>query len=111
MKRLLSSLLLFPSFALAAPFVTTDPTSVAGITQCGVYLDSAAKVVISVTSVTGGVICKQDVGTVSVGTHTMRMTFIGNDAIWGSQEGPQSAPLSFTRPAAPSAPTGLGLQP
>ena len=113
MKRLLLSSLLLPSFALAAPFVTTDPTSVAGITQCGVYLDSAAKVTIPVTAATApavGNLCKFDVGTVSVGSHSIQMTFITiNDPIWGSQESAKSSPLVFVRPAAPTAPTGLGL--
>ena len=115
MKRilqLLSSLLLIPSIAVAAPFVTTDPTPLTAVTQCGVYLDSAAKVTIPVTAATGGSICKFDAANVSTGNHSIQMTFITvNDPIWGSLESAKSVPLSFTRPSVPPAPTGLGLTP
>jgi hypothetical protein len=109
-RKLLSLGLFVPSLVVAAPFVTTDPTSVTGITQCGVYLDFAAKVTIPVTAVTGGNICKFDVANVSTGNHSIQMTFITvNDPIWGSLESAKSLPLSFTRPSVPVAPSGLGL--
>ncbi len=112
MKNLLLSLFILPSVVVAAPFVTTDPTSVVGITQCGVYLDSAAKVSIPVTAVTGGNICKFDASGVSTGSHSIQMTFITvNDPIWGSLESAKSLPLNFVRPGVPAAPTGLGLTP
>jgi len=112
MKRLLAVLALsISSTAYAAPFVASDVLA-AGVTQCGIYLDAVPKVVISVTAVTGGNICKHDLSAVTTGSHTVRMTAITvNDPIWGSQESAQSSPLSFVRPAAPIAPAGLALQP
>ena len=95
----------------AAPFVVSDILT-QGVTQCGVYMAAAAKVTIPVTAVTGGNICKHDIAAVSTGAHTVTMTSITvNDPIWGSQESAKSSPLSFVRPAAPSAPAGLGLAP
>lgn len=112
MKRLLALLLLcWVPAAVGAPFVVSDILP-AGVTQCGVFMDAAAKVTIPVTAVTGGNICKHDVGAVTAGSHTVRMTAITiNDPIWGSQESVQSAPLVFVRPAAPIAPAGLQLAP
>lgn len=112
MKRLLFAVLLcLPVSALAAPFVVSDILPL-GVTQCGVFVNAAPKVVIPVTAVTGGNICNFDVGAVGSGSHTIRMTSITvDDPLWGSQESVQSAPLSFVRPAAPSAPAGLQLAP
>ncbi len=102
---------LFSSVALSQPFVVTDPV-VAGVTQCGVFLNSAPKVTIPVTSTPGGNICKYSVGSVNNGSHTIQMTAITvNDPVWGSQESAKSAPLSFVRPAPPATPAGLTLQP
>lgn len=119
MKKLLfafSFLLLFSfsSKSFSAPFVVSDPLT-AGVTQCGIYLDAAGKVAIPVTAVTTpvpGNICKFDVGSISVGSHTINMTAITvNDPVWGSQESAKSLPLVFVRPAIPVAPSGLQLIP
>jgi type 1 fimbria pilin len=111
MKYLIALLFLISSSAFGAPFVVSD-TLTPGVTQCGVFVDTAAKVTIPVTAVTGGNICKYDIGTIAAGSHTVRMTAITvNDPIWGSQESVQSSPLSFVRPAAPSAPATLQLAP
>lgn len=112
MKRLLLSLsLILPSFALAAPFAVS-PNAPAGVTQCGVYLDSAAKVVVPVTPVGTANDCAFDLANVATGAHTVSITYMTtNDPIWGTQESPKSAPLTFTRPAAPNAPaTAPALQ-
>jgi hypothetical protein len=113
MKKLLL-LALFSSSAFSAPFVTTDPLS-PGATSCGVFLDASPKIVIAVSPATAplvGNICKFDVGNVSVGSHTIKMTAIPvPDPIWGTQESAQSSPLSFIRPAAISVPSGLQLVP
>lgn len=109
-KILLLVLMLLSSAAMSAPFVVSDPLDPRA-TNCGVFLDAAAKVTITVTADGTDKICKYDVSGVSVGSHTIRMTAIANDPIWGSQESVQSAPLSFVRPAGVSAPAGLGLQP
>ena len=112
MKRLLAVLALsISSTAYAAPFVVSDVLA-AGVTQCGIYLDAVPKVVISVTAVTGGNICKHDLAGITSGAHTVRFTAITvNDPIWGSQESAQSSPLSFSKPGLPAAPAGLALQP
>ncbi len=115
MKLFASIVLMFISSQVwGAPFVVSDPLTT-GVTQCGVFLDAAAKVTIPVTAVTmpvAGNICKVDVGGVSAGNHTVSMTAITvNDPIWGSQESPQSSPLAFTKPAVPTVPSGLRLTP
>jgi hypothetical protein len=94
----------------AAPFVVSDPLDPRA-TSCGVLLDAAAKVTIPVTTQGTDKICKYDISGVSVGAHTIRMTTIANDPVWGSQESVPSAPLSFARPSGVSAPAGLELQP
>lgn len=106
--------MLISSLALGAPFVTSDPLS-PGVTQCGVFLDAATKVTIPVTAVTSptaGNICKFDVGSVSVGNHTISLSAITvSDPVWGSQESARSSPLAFTRPLPPAVPSGLLLTP
>lgn len=111
MKRILVLLLFCSNSVLAAPFVVSD-TLPAGVTQCGVYMDAAAKVTIPVTAVTGGNICKHDIAAISTGSHTVTMTSITvNDPVWGSQESVKSSPLSFVRPSSPAAPASLQLSP
>jgi hypothetical protein len=99
-----------PLTASAAPFVVSDPLDPRA-THCGVLLDAAAKVTIPVTAATGGNICKFDVGGIANGSHTIRMTAIAIDPIWGSQESAESSPLSFVKPAPPATPGLLRLQP
>ena len=111
MKKILALVLtLLSPMALSAPFVVSDPLDPRA-TNCGVFLDAAAKVTIPVTADGTDKVCKYDISGVSVGSHTIRMTAIANDPVWGSQESAESVPLSFVRPAAPSVPAGLGLQP
>lgn len=111
MKSSLFVLLVAASLSVsAAPFVVSDPLDPRA-TNCGVFLDAAAKVTIPVTADGTDKVCKYDISGVSVGSHTIRMTAIANDPVWGSQESVQSSPLSFVRPSAPAAPAGLGLQP
>jgi hypothetical protein len=112
MRLLLLALLFFSTSALASPpFVVSDLLA-SGVSLCGVYMDAAPKATIPVAAVTGGNICKLDIGTISVGTHTVTMTAISvNDPIWGSQESAPSLPLSFTKQSPPAAPTGLKLIP
>lgn len=116
MKRYLAALALASSAAIANPFVqsgVSDKTFLApGVIQCGVFLDAAPKVVIPVTAVTGGNVCQVDVGSVTVGAHTISFTAITvNDPVWGSLESARSVPLAFSRPGVPPAPTGLLLTP
>ena len=93
----------------AGPFLVTDPLPV-GVTQCGMYLDSGSVVRFPVvmTSPTIG-ICKIDLASVAIGSHTVQLTAISNDPLWG--ESAKSSPLAFARPAASAAPSGLGLTP
>lgn len=99
--------------AFAGPFVISAPTTDTTVSQCGVYLDAAAKVVIPLTAITGGAACKFDISSIAPGAHTVQMSFMTpNDPIWGALEGAKSSPLAFTRPTPPStAPGGLGLIP
>jgi hypothetical protein len=110
MKRTLLAVLIFPSAALAAPFVVSDPLAPVA-THCGVFLDTGAKVVIPVTVEGSGKICKFDLAGISNGSHVVKMTGIVNDPLWPAEESAQSAPLSFARPAAPAIPAGLRLVP
>ena len=103
--------LVFP--LVHAANVVTDPLAT-GVTNCGVFLDANAKVTIPVTPVTSpvGNICKFDVSTVSAGTHTITMTAIIVDPVFGTKESPQSSPpLSFSVPGTPGAPVNLRLTP
>ena len=112
MKRLVLAMAVMSmsTWAMSAPFVVSDPLDPRA-THCGVFVDAAAKVTIPVAVEGTDKICKHDISAVSVGSHTIRMTTIANDPVWGSQESVQSAPLSFVRPAGVIAPVGLELQP
>jgi hypothetical protein len=106
-------LMLTSSLVWGAPFVISDPLT-SGVTQCGVFLDSIPKVTIPVTAVTVptvGNICRFDIGTVTSGPHSITMTAIAVDPVFGSQESPQSVPLAFTKPAVPTVPSNLKLTP
>jgi hypothetical protein len=109
-KKLFAVLLLCATSAVAAPFIVSDPLDPRA-TNCGVFLDSAAKAVIPVTSVATGNICKFDVGGISNGSHTIKMTAIANDPVWGSLESAESLPLVFARPGQTTIPGGLKLAP
>jgi len=113
MKRLLlCGLYSFTTVATAAPFLVSDPLAT-GVTQCGIYLDAAAKVTSPVgTDASGLPICKYDLASVSVGSHTVKATAISIDPVWGNQESAQSLPFAFSRPAASvTAPTNIKLVP
>lgn len=105
MKFLFFVLLLFVTSVVGAqPFLIADVP--AGTTSCGVFLDAIPKVTIAVT----GLICKYDLAGIAVGAHSAKVTAIAlNDPVWGTQESTQSAPLAFTKPAVPGAPSGLRL--
>lgn len=89
-------------FAAAAPFVVSDPVAV-GVTQCGVYVDSASRVASTVLVTAGGNICEYDLAGTVAGAHLIAMTAITvNDPAWGSQESAKSSPLAFTIPGTPT---------
>ena len=110
-KVLLVAALLLPSLALAAPFVTSDPTT-QKVTHCGILLDSGTKVDVPVATVsTTSAICKYDIGAVNVGPHVIKATFVNIDPVWGRSESVTSVPLDFVRPdnAITNPPVGLGI--
>jgi hypothetical protein len=73
--------------------VITDPVA-PGVTQCGFYVDSAAKVVLPVVPSSGGSICIMDIDGIDMGMHTIVVTAISvDDPFWGSQESSPSLPL------------------
>jgi hypothetical protein len=80
---------------MAAPFVVSDPVAV-GVTQCGVYVDSATRVVSPVAATIGGNVCRYDLAGIPAGRHSLTMTAIAvDDPLWGSQESVHSDPLEF----------------
>lgn len=104
--RLILAVFLSLGVAQAAPFVVGDV--VAGVVSCGVFLNTGAKVVVPAANGE----CRFDLAGIPPGSHVVRMTAMTvNDPIWGTQESVQSAPLNFTKPAAPAAPSGLTLTP
>ena len=112
MKKLfLITILMSTPYVSAAPFVTSDATT-QKVTHCGVLLDNGVKIDVPVTSVsTTSAICKYDVGSVTVGPHTIKATFVNIDAVWGRSESVYSVPLDFIRPdqTIPTSPSGLGI--
>lgn len=111
MKRLALFLLCSPAFA--GPFVVSDPVPATQVqpTHCGVWLDAQPRAEIAVTSSANGPFCKFDVGTVTTGSHTIKMTHVLKDPVWGNKESVQSGPLAFQNPASPAAPAGVSLSP
>jgi hypothetical protein len=109
MKRFLI-VLLFPAQVIAAPFVVTDPLD-SSATHCGVLMDAAPKQTIPVTVEGSGKICKFDLQGIGNGSHTVRLTAMYTDPVWGAQESAPSLPLAFVKPAAPATPAGTRLAP
>jgi len=103
------------ALAYGAPFVTADPIpTTSGVTECGVTLDAAVKVFVPVSAVTPATVppsiqCKVDTAPMLTGAHSIKLSHRAG-APW-NVESADSAPLSFTKPAAPAVPAGLGLSP
>lgn len=111
MKRLLA--LAVSGFAVsanAAPYVVTDPL-MSHTTHCGVFVDTQPKVTIQVTVEGSEKICKYDIAGLSGGNHTVRMTAIVNDPVFGVLESQQSLPLTFAVPVVPATPLNLRIIP
>jgi hypothetical protein len=95
--------------ALASPFVVSDPSPNPAVTHCGIYLNSGKRV-LSEVDLTGA--CRYDVSSVPEGANVVSASFVIVDEVWGTQEGPLSDPLSFTRPSfALGSPGSLSLEP
>lgn len=109
---LLLALFCIPGLSFATPFLVSDPTTQT-VTHCGYLLDSATKVDIPVVSVTGGKICKIDLQPVSTGTHSIKLTFVNIDPVWGRSESVETSPFSLTRPSSTvtNTPAGLAIIP
>lgn len=102
---LLLALLFVVLPAMGQPFAVADV--VVGVTSCGVFLDAATKVTVPASAGK----CSYDLSAVSVGAHSIKMTAIANDPLWGVQESAPTGPLAFTRPAAGVAqPTTLTIK-
>lgn len=107
MKRIIALLLfVLSTTANAAVFVVGDVAAGYNITQCRVFEDG---VDVGVVPVDINNMCWHAVTNISNGQHSVTMTAIVDDPIWGRQESAQSVPLSFVRPGQPSAPGGLRL--
>lgn len=105
MKRLL--LLLLPLSVNAAPFVSSDTITDNEITHCAVSLNGSPFVDSALVSSK----CHFDVqetATLLPGSHSVDVKLVKNDPLWGRLE---SAAVNFTfsKPAVPTAPSGLGL--
>jgi hypothetical protein len=95
--------------AAGAPVVVSDPwTTGTRPTHCGLLIDAKAKVDVPVVlDAAGNPFCQFDISAVTVGAHRIKATAVLIDQTWGRQESDESLPLDFSRPAAPSVPSGL----
>ena len=113
MKRALLVALVLPAVVQAAPSIVSDPTTATAVTHCAWYMDATARqLVVAPKDGTGKPYCSLDVAGIANGAHTVKAAFVVQDPVWGTQEGPQSDPFAFTRPAPPGVkPSGLGVVP
>lgn len=101
MRKAIAVLAFVSGSAVAAPFVVADVVS--GVASCRVFVENVA---VTTLVTAANLQCKYDVGSISVGAHTVQMTAIATgDPVWGTQESAKSLPLSFTRPATPQTPS------
>lgn len=96
-KSLLLLLLTITSTSFASPFVISDPITEV-VTHCGYILDSNDKVDVPVADTIGGKQCKVDLQGLAVGNHTVKLTFVNIDPVWGRAESVESAPFSLVKP-------------
>lgn len=87
--------IIFVKLAEAAPFIVSDDTTQT-VTHCGYYLDSAPKIDVPVTDTKA---CKVDLSSVTVGVHTVKLTYVLIVPGWGRSESAPSSPFTFTRPS------------
>lgn len=92
------------SVVAAAPFCRA--TVATGTTHC-VWTVNGIQSTVTVSGTT----CQVDVGQVPVGPNACNAAARVIDPVWGNADSAVSATLNFTRPAAPSTPTGLTLTP
>jgi hypothetical protein len=106
-KMRLPVLGLLALFALPVHAASVVGDVVAGVTSCGVVLDGGPKT--TIPAVAGA--CTYNVNSVSNGSHTITMTAIASDPVWGVLESAPSLPFVFVKPAGTSAPASLRLIP
>lgn len=103
--------LALPGLAVAAPFVVSDPYPASGVQPDGfaVSVDGGAVVESPAQAVTGGVRMYFDIGGLPAGSHTITVRAYKNyQEPWTRKES-DPVNFTFTVPAAPSAPAGIGL--
>ena len=119
MKKIVFFLVLVVAFFVfnlevqASPFVVSDPYASDAVQPDGflVSLDGGAVVESPADPVTASTVrFKFDVGSVTAGSHTIRVKAFKNDAAWGRLESAEAV-FTFSRPAAPAVPAGLRLAP
>ena len=103
---------LLPVVALAGPSIVSDPTKRTDITHCAWYMDAAPRQLVAAPkNAAGQPYCKLYIATIAAGAHSVTAAFVIIDPLWGEREGPKSDPFTFSRPAAPSKPSGLTVVP
>lgn len=98
-------MLLFPAYALCAPFMVCDPQT--GITHY--KLTGPTWVPATVTAQADGSI-KMDVSASIVGSNSLTVRACRTDAVWGELCS-GSVPFSFSRPATPDSAANTKLSP
>ena len=113
---LLGSLLLFAVPAWASPFVVSAPYTAPAVIPdyFKVVLDGAPPVNSPAYQVpaTSNYILHFDVGSVTVGSHTLSVQACKAATLWGPEACSAAANFPFARPAtvvAPAGPSGIGL--
>ena len=114
MKKVIAFLflaILVPVSAWPSPFVVSDPYPASGVQPDGfaVSVDGGAVVEYPAQAVTGGVRMYFDIGGLPAGSHTITVRAYKNyQEPWTRKES-DPVNFTFTVPAAPSAPAGIGL--
>lgn len=104
---------LFAANVYAAPFVVSDAYPAASTQPDGfvVSMDGGPVVESPADFVTASTVrFRFDVGSVTSGSHTLRVKAFKNDAVWGRLESTEAV-FTFQKPATPGGATGLRLSP
>ena len=100
--------------AAASPFLSCDPFPATGIvpTHFGVVMDGGAKVDSpAVLDAAGAASCRFDLGGLAAGDHTVTVTSVIINPVWGRAESAATPPFTFTRPSPPKAPSHITISP
>ena len=110
MNKLIFVALFLSAAAQAAPYVVSDPLNPRA-THCGWKIGDGERTDVLVHTMGADKICRIDVGSLPVGSHTVSATTVAIDPIWGRDDSVPSANFTFAVPGSLSAPVGLGLRP